>query len=166
MPEEEGGVSPLAEGDSVPTDQGELRVVEIPGHSKDHLAFLWVPARALFVGDLVLGRGDTTWLGEYPGCVRDYLASLEKVRGMDLRRLYPAHGPPVDDPEATLDLFRGHRMARIAEVAEARVVHPEAGPEELARAVYGERLPDRVLKAACSSVEVILHHLDTEALGS
>lgn len=156
-------VLPLEDGDCVPTDQGPLGVVEVPGHSRDHLAFHWLPARAVFVGDLLLGRGDTTWLGEYPGCVSDYLRSLRRIRDLAPHVLYPAHGRPLLDPEAGLELFEEHRMERIEEVRLARLDHPEADPGELARTIYGAEIPSKLQEAARASVEVTLFHLDQEA---
>jgi glyoxylase-like metal-dependent hydrolase (beta-lactamase superfamily II) len=159
-------VEVLEEGDRIGTDQGELAVVEVPGHTQEHLAFHWVDAGALFVGDLMLGRGNTTWIGEYRGCVADYLESLEKVRVLSPLAIYPAHGPPLTNPTSALDRFRNHREDRIREVAEARRLNPGAPPEDLARAIYGGELPDRLVKAARRSVEVMLFHLDSPSNGA
>jgi len=153
------GVSRLGEGDAIPTDQGTLVTVETPGHTRDHLAFHWVDARAVFVGDLALGRGDTTWVGEYPGCVEDYLASLRKVGELAPRVLYPSHGPPLTRPSHALERFEGHRLRRVEEVRRARSLYPGAGSLELAKLVYGDSVPAGMMKAAQLSVEVILHHL-------
>jgi hydroxyacylglutathione hydrolase len=151
--------APLREGDRIPTDEGELVVLEVPGHTRDHLAFHWPEAGAVFVGDLLLGQGNTTWIGEYPGCVADYLASLKKVRSLGPRTLYPTHGPRITDPVFTLDSFEKHRLERIEEVREASRAHPQASPGELAEIIHGGVLPPRVAKAAAMSVEVMLHHL-------
>jgi glyoxylase-like metal-dependent hydrolase (beta-lactamase superfamily II) len=160
-----GGIMSLQEGDTIATDQGELVVVEVPGHSRDHLAFHWIGSGGLFVGDLLLGRGNTTWIGEYPGCVADYLESLQKVRALSPRVLYPAHGPPITDPISALKTFESHRLERIEEVRDARRRHPEASAEELAGLIYGGVLPPRVVKAATGSVEATLHHLEGPAKG-
>ncbi len=148
---------------SVRTDEGSLRALHTPGHTRDHLAFHWEEAGALFCGDLILGRGDTTWLGEYPGCVADYLGSLMEVELLAPRVLYPAHGPPIRHPPEAVARFRRHRMHRLKELREVRQAFPAAGVDELAQAVYGRALPQRLLKAVRLSVEVMLHHLDQEA---
>jgi glyoxylase-like metal-dependent hydrolase (beta-lactamase superfamily II) len=135
-------------------------VVETPGHSRDHLAILWPEAEAVFVGDLVLGRGSTTWVGEYLGCVRDYLASLEKIRDLAPSVLYPAHGPPIKDPPTVLARYQRHRMERLRQVAESRVLHPESDPRELAEFIYGGEIPEKLRNAAVRSVEAALYHLD------
>ena len=150
----------LQEGDRVHTDQGCLVALEVPGHSRDHLAFHWVEANAVFVGDLILGRGDTTWVGEYLGCVEDYLSSLDRIQALNAAALYPSHGPPVTDPTGALNRFRHHRLQRLEEVRAARELRPEASPADLAVLIYGGEIPPKLLKAASASVEAALFHLD------
>jgi len=155
------GFPVLEDRDVIPTDAGVLRAVSTPGHTRDHLAFHWPHGEAVFVGDLILGRGATTWLGEYRGCVADYLASLERIRGLSPTILYPAHGAPVRNPGETLDRFRDHRMDRLRQVRDILRESPGAGVDEILGVVYGSRLPERVLKAARASVEVMVHHLSS-----
>lgn len=155
-------IQTLREGDTIPTDQGELGVLEIPGHSQDHLGFAWRDEGAVFVGDLILGKGKTTWVGEYLGCVKDYLRSLDKVEALDASILYPTHGPPVRTPKKTLQRFRRHRLDRMDEVQSVRNANPEASAVELAELIYGGTIPEKLVKAARSGVEAALHHLDGE----
>ena len=70
----------LVDGDAVETDEGQLVAVHTPGHTSNHLCFYWPERRALFAGDMLLGRGDTTWVAEYPGCVADYFESIDRLR--------------------------------------------------------------------------------------
>ena len=150
----------LREGDRVFTDAGSLTVVEIPGHTQDHLAYHWERADALFVGDLLLGKGNTTWIGEYLGCVEDYLNSLEKVRTLGPEVVYPGHGPAITSPSSTLAIFRRHRLRRLEQVRRARLEHPAATPDELAAIIYGGEIPEKLAKAARAGVEAALFHLD------
>jgi glyoxylase-like metal-dependent hydrolase (beta-lactamase superfamily II) len=150
----------LREGDQVPTDLGPVTVLEIPGHTDDHLAFNWEEAGALFVGDLLLGRGNTTWIGEYLGCVEDYLESLEKVKAQRPSVVYPGHGPPITRPSSFVNRFRRHRLERLEEVQSVRLRRPEASAEELAVIIYGGEIPEKLAKAATASVEAALFHLD------
>ena len=150
---------PLADGDRVETDQGDLVAVDTPGHSADHLGFLWPRARALFAGDLMLGEGSTTWVGEYPGCVREYLASLGKVEALGPRVLYPAHGPPIEDVPGALAAYREHRFTRIEQAGQARRAYPTATPEQLVTRMYGDELPRRLRAAAALSIAAMLDYL-------
>jgi glyoxylase-like metal-dependent hydrolase (beta-lactamase superfamily II) len=150
---------PLAEGESVETDAGRLVTVPTPGHAREHAAFHWPEQQAVFVGDLLLGTGETTWVGAYPGCVADYLASLDRVERLGPRLLLPAHGGPVPDPGAHIARYRAHRRARIAQVGRALAAYPDASADDLVSAVYGASLPPALADAARASVEVMMAHV-------
>lgn len=149
---------PLADGDAVETDAGFLVAVHTPGHTQDHLSFGWERGDALFVGDLFLGRGDTTWVGEYPGCVRDYLRSLQRVATLAPSVLYPAHGPPLRDVPEAIRRYEAHRRERIRQVEEAMHRQPGASARELLGDVYGADLPSGAEAAALSSLEALLEY--------
>lgn len=150
---------------TIETDQGHLRPVETPGHAREHLAFHWPRGGAIFPGDLILGQGDTTWVGAYPGCVADYLESLEALRALGAEVIYPAHGPPVRDVPETLERYESHRRERIRQVEQARAAAPGATAEELVRKIYGNEVPHDLMPAARKSVEAILVHLDADRTG-
>jgi glyoxylase-like metal-dependent hydrolase (beta-lactamase superfamily II) len=153
-------IETLREGDTIPTDHGELEVLEIPGHSQEHLGFFWRDSKAAFVGDLILGKGKTTWVGEYLDCVEDYLTSLDRLDKLHASVLYPSHGPPVRKPKKTIQRFRQHRLERLEELRALRSGSPEATAEELAELIYGGTIPEKLVKAARSGVEAAIHHLD------
>lgn len=158
-----GGPAPggrtLVEGEEVDTDAGPLRVLDTPGHARPHLSFLHEETGTLFCGDLLLGAGDTTWVGEYPGAVADYLSTLQRLRTMALRRILPAHGPPIEDPGEALDRFLRHREARIRQVEGLLQEIPGADPDPFVERIYGAGVEGRVRDAAVLSVRAILHHL-------
>jgi len=114
---------------------------------------------ALFVGDLVLGAGNTTWVGGYPGCVADYLASLDRVAALRPAILLPAHGPMVLEPAVHLERYCAHRRGRICEVELAIESRPNADPEELLTTVYGESVSPALLPAARASLVALVHHV-------
>ena len=149
----------LVEGASLDTDAGDLVAVHTPGHTPEHLSFHWPSRHALFVGDLFLGVGDTTWVAEYPGCVADYLRSLDRVRQLDLGVMYPTHGPPLEDPEEAIDRFAAHRHSRIEQARRAVREHPGADIEELLDAVYGTELPDALRGAARMSLAALVEYV-------
>jgi glyoxylase-like metal-dependent hydrolase (beta-lactamase superfamily II) len=149
-------------GSTVPFDAGHLEAVPTPGHTADHLAWFWPQARAVFAGDHVLGYGDTTWVAEYPGCVADYLASLDVVRALDPVMIHPGHGPSIDDPGSALDRFEAHRRKRIDRVRDLRRARPGLSGDDLYRAVYGTTVPPGLEGAARRSLAAVEDYLDTE----
>lgn len=151
---------PFEPGEEVVTDSGVLVPVETPGHTRHHYAFHWPSEGGLFAGDLILGKGDTTWVAEYPGCVADYLGSLDLLEGLNLEVIFPGHGPPVDDVPATLARYRSHRLQRIDQVRQARLQRPGGSAEDVFDLVYGAEVPAGLRGAALESLRAIVHHLD------
>ncbi len=146
----------IAHGEVIHTDHGVLEAVHTPGHTPEHLCFRWPDADALFVGDLLLGEGDTTWVAEYPGCVADYLDSLGRVRALGVSVLYPAHGPELREVDRALDRFEGHRRRRIEQVAAALREAPGADLDDLLDRVCGTELPSSVRNAAKRSLGALV----------
>jgi glyoxylase-like metal-dependent hydrolase (beta-lactamase superfamily II) len=85
---------------------GPLRVMQLPGHADDHLAF--VAGRTAFVGDAVLGEGSVFVSAD----LADYLEGLRRLRGLDLAVLLPGHGDPIWDVRGKLDEYLEHRLDR------------------------------------------------------
>lgn len=156
----DGVTRPIADGDVVATDEGDLVVVDTPGHSRHHIGLHWPSRRAFFAGDLVLGKGDTVWTGEYAGCVADYLASLERVGRLDLAVIYPAHGPPLERPAEALERFAAHRRERIRQMEVLLAQRPAASAEEILETIYGRQLPEGARKAALRSIEALKAHVE------
>ena len=159
----EGVERPLRDGDVVSTDAGDLVAIDTPGHAQHHLAFHWPSRRALFAGDLLLGRGDTTWVGEYSGCVADYLTSLNRLSSLDLAVIYPAHGPFLDDPADAVVRYASHRMDRVRQVADALRDRPGVGEGDLVDLVYGSGLPVSMHQAMALSVRALMEYVQTPA---
>jgi glyoxylase-like metal-dependent hydrolase (beta-lactamase superfamily II) len=120
----------------------ELQPLPTPGHAADHCCFLLPAERAAFTGDHVLGRGTT--VVEWPGGdMAAYLRSLELLLDRDLQRLYPGHGPVVDDPRARVEGYLAHRREREAQV--------------LAALDAGDRTPAEVVARVYADVDPVLH---------
>ena len=102
----------LSDGDRF----GPLCAVRTPGHSADHLAYVW--EHAGFTGDAVLGEG-SVFVWPYPGALSQYLEGLERLRARPLGLLCPGHGPLIDDPQAKLEQYVSHRLERERRLIEA-----------------------------------------------
>ena len=118
--------APIADGQRIDIDGTFLVALFTPGHSSDHLSFVFEAERALFTGDHVLGRG-TSVIAAPDGDLADYMASLERARAVGASRLYPGHGPVIDEPRAVLDYYIEHRLERERQVLAAL----EAGDERI-----------------------------------
>lgn len=150
--------SDLGDGQAFTTDCGELVAVSTPGHSRRHFCFHLPAHGAVFTGDVILGVGETTWVGEYRGGVADYLASLDRLDALGARVIYPGHGNPLRDPAAAIARFRRHRLSRIDQVRRAVAQTGSTDARTLARHVYGA-LPRDFFDMAVSGVDGILDYL-------
>jgi glyoxylase-like metal-dependent hydrolase (beta-lactamase superfamily II) len=115
-------VAPLREGDRL----GRFRVLETPGHAREHLAFLDEQTGALFCGDLA-STLSTIVIDPPEGDMAAYERQLERVAALGPRSLYPAHGPPAPGAAERLRALLAHRRER-----EAAVVAALARPATLA----------------------------------
>src|SRR4029453_17580344 len=110
--------TPLADGAVVRTEGAALRAVHTPGHATDHLCFLLEEEQSLFSGDNVLGVG-TTVIPSHGGDLFDYMRSLDRMLALAPRRIYPAHGPRIDDGVAKIRDYIAHRGARERQILDA-----------------------------------------------
>ena len=85
--------------------------VHTPGHASDHLCYYLVEEKALFTGDVVLA-GSTTVIPAGDGDLLDYMNSLKRLQGLDVRRIYPAHGPVIEDGPGRIAEYIEHRLMR------------------------------------------------------
>jgi glyoxylase-like metal-dependent hydrolase (beta-lactamase superfamily II) len=136
-----------------------LTTIATPGHSADHLCF--VIEDACFTGDLILGEGSTI-VGprEMGGSLADYMRSLERLRGLDLRVLYPGHGPEVRDPRAKIDEYMEHRMMRERRLA-AALDRGVLSRSALLAEVWDD-VPEELRGAAAIAMQAHLEKLDDE----
>jgi glyoxylase-like metal-dependent hydrolase (beta-lactamase superfamily II) len=152
-------LAPLADGSVVRTEGATLRALHTPGHAPDHLCFVLEEERALFSGDNVLGVG-TTVIPLRSGDLSDYMASLERMLAEAPRRIYPAHGPAIEDGSGKIREYIAHRRTREAEILAALGDAPRS-VGDLVAAVYAA-YPASLHAAAAQSVGHHLRKLERE----
>jgi len=150
----------LGDGDIARVGNLHVTALYTPGHSADHLCFWLDDDRALFTGDLVLGRGSS--MVTYPeGDVAEYLRSLERVAALQPRILFPGHWDPVTDAMGKLEEYRTHRLEREAQVL-AEVGRAPGTAAELTRRVYGHEVDGELMVAAEMTLRAHLKKLADE----
>lgn len=152
-------VTPIGDGDRIATEGATLRAIATPGHAADHLCFALEEEPAIFSGDNVLGVG-TTVIPVEGGDLRRYLESLERLLEEPPGRIYPAHGPCVEDGPAKVREYLAHRKQREAQILSA--LRPEATAViDLVRRIYTD-VPAVLHAAATHSVTAHLCKLEAE----
>lgn len=131
----------VAEGQVIAGPGLHLRALHTPGHASNHLCFLLEEERLLFSGDHIM-NGSTVVIAPPDGDMAAYLASLERLRGLDLAAIAPGHGDVIVDPEAKIEEYLSHRMAREEAVVAALAGAGEATVEQLVKQVYSDVRPE------------------------
>ncbi|MBI3637520.1 MAG: beta-lactamase-like protein 2 [Candidatus Rokubacteria bacterium] len=152
-------VDDLRDGQVVHGDGVTLVPVYTPGHASDHLCYYLREERALFTGDVILG-GSTTVIPAEDGDLVDYLATLRRLQTLDVRRIYPAHGPVIEDAPAKIQEYIDHRMLRERQILEALGDGVATIPALVARIYVDVALA--LHKVAALSVESHLKKLSRE----
>ena len=148
----------LEDGEELEIDGRPVRAVATPGHTSNHLCFAY--GDALFSGDHVMGWS-TTVVVPPDGDMAAYMQSLDKLRQREDRAYYPAHGPPVTNPQQYVRHLLGHRMQREKQILRLVSERPRAIPQIVEDAYPG--LDPRLVTAAGGSV--FAHLLDLERRG-
>ncbi len=120
----------VAEGHTIAVGALDLEVIHTPGHADDHLCFR--TGRVMFTGDHVIG-GSSVMVED----LGKYLASLRRLQGLEIDRMYPGHGDEIERPEEVVDWYLAHRMQRHGEVLGA-VASGASTVDEVLEMVYAD----------------------------
>ena len=132
-----------------------LRALYTPGHARGHLCFYDERSGALLSGDNVVGFGSVL-IDPADGNMRDYLASLERMRALPkLSVLFCGHGPPVANAYEKIDGYVAHRLERESKILDS-IRQGAATPKEIVARVYTDVSP----KAHAMAERAVLAHLE------
>ena len=111
----------VAEGDEVAVGRHRLRVVEVPGHTRGHVALLHPETGVCFTGDhvlFVISPGLSLFL-DGTDVLRTYLDSLGKLEALGCSRLLISHGENRPDFPERIEWLRRHHERRLAAMEQA-----------------------------------------------
>ena len=156
----------LLEGaERLPIDETELEVVWTPGHSPGHCCFYWPARRVLFSGDHLLPKISPN-IGLHPQSgadpLDDYLASLARIRGLEIDQVLPAHGDPFGDHRERIAVIMRHHDERKAALVNLARDGAKSGWQlagglfrgVMERNVFQQRLALQETLAHCQSLAV------------
>jgi len=94
-----------------------IDIIHLPGHSPGSSAIYLKDDQMMLSGDHVLGKitpnisvyGDEDDLGLY-------IDSLKKVEKMDIKTIYPGHGPAINDPRSRIREILKHHQNRMGNI--------------------------------------------------
>jgi glyoxylase-like metal-dependent hydrolase (beta-lactamase superfamily II) len=148
---------PLSDGQSIQVGDDRLTTLFTPGHAPDHLAFWHEGSRTAFTGDLVVSGTTVMIAASKGGSLREYLASLGRIRALDARQLLPAHGPAISEPANILTRYVEHRERREEQII-AAILGGHDTVQAIAETIY-HGLPHALMPAATENVRAHLTKL-------
>ena len=157
-------VVPVEDHDDLQMGGSIWRAIHTPGHTHGHLC-LYQPARQLLLsGDHLLKHVtpnpvlETPRLGmtERPRSLVDYQRSLRRIRELEVSKVLPGHGEPVDDHRPLVDAILTHHEERGQQI-EQLIRERDSTAYELGLALFGGDLPGVELLLVMSE---IIGHLD------
>jgi glyoxylase-like metal-dependent hydrolase (beta-lactamase superfamily II)/8-oxo-dGTP pyrophosphatase MutT (NUDIX family) len=159
VPAGETEVVPAVDNERISVGSVGLTALHTPGHASDHMCFLFEDAASLFAGDNVLGEG-TAVIAPPDGNMAEYIATLERLRAMDIDRIFPGHFRPLHGGAAVIDGYLAHRVEREAKILDALGSEPR-DLDEIVAAAYSDT-PVELHPVARFSALAHLDKLDSE----
>lgn len=153
------GFRQLADGELIRGGDFTLRAIHTPGHAADHLCFYLEEERVLFTGDVILGAG-TSVIPRQGGNLADYLETLRQLQNVGAERIFPGHGPVVENPAEKIREYLEHRLER-----ERQIITQLAGEPRTVGQIVGviyREYPSHLHQAAGQSVMAHLDKLEAE----
>lgn len=99
---------------------GELfEAIWTPGHAPDHFCFYNRQRKIMIIGDHVLLKINPViglWSGEEENTLKDYLASLQKMKNYPTEIALPGHGGTIDQLQGRVDALAAQHDRRLQQV--------------------------------------------------
>jgi len=120
-----GDLRLLHSGERVSFAGFELEVLHLPGHTAGHVCLFHRPSGFLFSGDTLLLHispnpllePDPTDPTERRRSLLEYIRTLDVLASLPLTRVFPGHGPFIDDPSRLIEEMRRHHRERADDLA-------------------------------------------------
>ena len=152
---------PIEDGSLIEYSGGFLRAIHTPGHARDHVCFFDDARGILFSGDHIVGEG-TVFISPEGGGMAAYMASLERLRALDVRAIFPAHGPVIEPGRPKIEEYLTHRRMREQQILDGLRGGARRVPELVGK-IYAE-VPRSLHGLAAEST--LSHLLKLEAEGA
>lgn len=133
-----------------------IRALHTPGHTSNHVCYALEEENTLFCGDHVMAWS-TSVISPPDGSMGDYLRELARIRDNGYDRLWPTHGPAVENPSEFIQAYIDHRLQREEQI----LVRLRAGQEnirDMVSVMYAD-VDKRLHPAAAHSVLAHMIHL-------
>jgi len=107
----------IKDNEEIKVDNEErIKVLWTPGHTMGHICLQYKDY--LFCGDHILPdvTPNVSLLREEDNPLRNYLTSLERIKELKIKQIYPAHGDPFSNVSERIEEIKEHHRRRLEEI--------------------------------------------------
>jgi len=137
-----------------------LRALHTPGHTSNHVCYALEEENTLFCGDHLMAWATSVVIPP-DGHMGDYIAQLKRIRDMGFDRLWPTHGPSIDDPQTFIQAYIDHRMDREASILDLLQTEPRQ-IKDIIPLMYQDTDKRLYPAAALSVLAHMIHLVETD----
>jgi glyoxylase-like metal-dependent hydrolase (beta-lactamase superfamily II) len=152
----------IAAGETIRMGDRDYEIIHTPGHADGHLSF-YDPERQIMIGgDFLLPKitpNISLWPGADPNPLSTYLSTLDKMKKVPVKRIFPAHGKMFTHYLERIAELEKHHEERLQLIADhvRDLVEPTA--YDVCNRLFGNRLSIHNLRFALSETLAHLEYL-------
>jgi len=146
----------IRNGDIFEGDGWTLEAIHTPGHTSNHMCFALKEENCLFSGDHIMGWS-TSVVSPPDGHMGDYITSLNRVLEADFDKIWPTHGPVINNPREFVSAYIAHRHNRETQIC-AALADGISSISDIVSKLYAD-IDKRLHPAAAHSVLSHLIHM-------
>jgi glyoxylase-like metal-dependent hydrolase (beta-lactamase superfamily II) len=155
-------VSFLRDGDRIELGDRVYEVIHTPGHADGHLSF-YDPERKWLIGGDVLLPKITPNISLWPGCnpnpLAEYLQTLKKLKTIEVKQVFPAHGAVFTNYQERIGQIEQHHEHRLNKILKFLEINGRVNAWQVCTDLFGTNLTIHNLRFAFSETLAHLEYL-------
>ncbi len=148
----------VVDGQQIPTGQGLLGSLWVPGHSLGSMVYVLDKPKVIFSGDHILGDISSNPSLDFDGVmgisILNYFDSLEKVRKYAGYTVLPGHRSLIHDLEQRIDSLLSDYSNKLKDVEQALSSSP-LSIYQLSRILYGDYDSGQLILALAETLDLV-----------
>ena len=141
-----------------------FEIIHTPGHSDGHICFFNRDEGILISGDHLLPKISSNislWPTSHPNPLDFFLRSLEMIRDLPVKLVFPAHGPVFRNSRGRVDELLDHHRERLSRIADLASVGATA--YHICESLFGTDLSLHEIRFALTETLAHLAYLESKS---
>jgi glyoxylase-like metal-dependent hydrolase (beta-lactamase superfamily II) len=149
-------------GEMIRLGDRDYEILHTPGHADGHLSFYDPERQWLIGGDFLLPKitpNISLWPKGDPNPLARYLETLDRMKELPVKRVFPSHGPVFDHYQERIEELKRHHQKRLEIMLDQVIERDGATVAEVCLATFGGKLSIHNLRFAISETLAHLEYL-------